>query len=85
MEPSPNSAESQKETPKVMYDNGHDNKVFVGDRLPQPQFTQPQSNGTTNPYYPNGNTHTNVNHSNENGQQQQQQQPSYRVIENSRL
>lgn len=72
--------------PRVMYDNGHDNKVFVGEGLSQPQFTQPQTNGSTNVYYPNGNgsAHTNgdahrANDSND------EVQPTYRVIEDSRL
>ena len=83
MEP---SSEKQQQSakvpaPRVMYDNGHDNKVFqTGEGLPQPQFTHPQTNGTTHPYYPNGNgAHIDANHSNEDMQQ------SYRVIENSRL
>lgn len=78
----PKTDVTENEPPKVMYDNGHDNKVFVGDRLPQPQFQNPpnQTNGTTNAYYPNVIAQTNnVNHSNDNMQQ------SYRVIENSRL
>lgn len=75
MEPSSDKDEinKQQSVPRVMYE-GHDNKVFVGDGLPQPQFTHPQSNGTTNPYYPNGNAQTN-----------EDIQPTYRVIENSRL
>ncbi|XP_031635813.1 uncharacterized protein LOC116348815 [Contarinia nasturtii] len=75
MEPSSDddSTNQQQPAPRVIYE-GHDNKVFVGDGLPQPQFTHPQSNGSTNQYYPNGNTHTN-----------KDIQPSYRVIENSRL
>lgn len=80
----PSSDEQQQSpakapAPRVMYDNGHDNKVFqTGEGLPQSQY--PQTNGTTHPYYPNGNgAHTNTNHTN------QDMQPSYRVIENSRL
>lgn len=80
----PSSEKQQQQTtakspaPRVMYDNGHDNKVFqVGEGLPQPQFTQPQTNGTTHPYYPNGNG---------NGTQPgDDAKQSYRVIENSRL
>lgn len=84
MEPSSENQVKQPTT-KVMYDKGHDNKVFVGEGLPQPQFTNSQNNGTngtngsTNVYYPNGNAHTNVNSPNED------MQPTYRVIENSRL
>lgn len=85
MEPSSKDAPSSKQqTPKVMYDSGHDNKVFVGEGLPQPHFTQPQSHGSSNVYYPNGNgtgngTIPHTNHTNE------EIQPTYRVIENSRL
>lgn len=84
MEPSSDDGDDQsskQQTPKVMYDSGHDNKVFVGEGLPQPHFTQPQTNGTTNAYYPNGNgsAHLHVNHTNE------EMQPTYRVMENSRL
>lgn len=83
MEPSSEKQQQSDKvpTPRVMYDNGHDNKVFqAGEGLPQPQFTHPQTNGTTHPYYPNGNgTHINANRPNEDMQQ------SYRVIEDSRL
>lgn len=82
MEPSSDKQQSNKQpTPKVMYDSGHDNKVFVGEGLPQPQFTQPQTNGNANTYYPNGNgnVHTHVNRPDD------EMQPTYRVIENSRL
>lgn len=83
MEPS-SGGDKSTEQPKVMYDTGHDNKVFVGEGgMPQPQFTQPQTNSTatTNTYYPNGNgsVHTHVNRTND------EVQPTYRVIENSRL
>lgn len=78
----------QQPAPRVMYDSGHDNKVFVGEGLPQPQFTQPQPNGTTNVYYPNGNgnAHTNApalahRTIDTNGEVL----PTYRVIEDSRL
>lgn len=75
MEPSSDDDKPEQEPPKVMYDNGHDNRVFVGDSttLPQPHLSRPQNNGTTNSYYPNG-------QSNENPHKQ-----SFRVIENSRL
>lgn len=81
MEPSSDSDKPEQEQPKVMYDNGHDNRVFVGDSatLPQPHLSRSQNNGTTNSYYPNG--QQNGRHqSNENPHQQ-----SFRVIENSRL
>lgn len=74
MEPSSEKEQQSAKAPapRVMYDNGHDNKVFqVGEGLPQPQFTHPQTNG-------NG-TQTNANRPDEDTQQ------SYRVIENSRL
>lgn len=72
--------------PRVMYDNGHDNKVFVGEGLSQPQFTQPQTNGSTNVYYPNGNgsAHTNG-HAHRANDSNDEVQPTYRVIEDSRL
>lgn len=74
--------------PRVIYDNGHDNKVFVGDGLPQPQFTQqPQTNGSTNVYYPNGNgsAHTNGHATHRTNGTNDEVQPTYRVIEDSRL
>lgn len=81
MQPSTSDDKPEQEPPKVMYDNGHDNKVFVGDStaLPQPQFTRPQNNGTANSYYPNGQPNGNGN-PNPNSNQQ-----SFRIIENSRL
>lgn len=96
MQPSSDSdeASTKQQTPKVMYDTGHDNKVFVGEGLPKPQFTQPQSHGTANAYYPNGHGTVNVNgHGHGNGNAphlranhtNEEMQPTYRVIENSRL
>lgn len=87
MQPSSNDDNNDKqEPPKVMYDTGHDNTVFVGDSttLPQPHLSRPNGNGTTNSYYPNGitNGHANGNYPNGNPQQQQQ---TFRIIENSRL
>lgn len=82
MEPSSDDEPTNKPAaPRVLYDNGHDNKVFVGEGLPQAQFTHPQTNGNSNgdAYYVNGGSHTNVNSPNED------MQPTYRVIENSRL
>lgn len=86
MEPAPKDDEKTQQEPKVMYDNGHDNRVFVSDstNLPQPHLSRPP-NGTTNSYYPNGHTngHTNGHangHTNGNPQHQ-----SFRIIENSRL
>lgn len=83
MEPSSTEDDTKAEQPpKAMTDNGHDNKVFVGDNLNAPQ-TSPsrprvQSNGSTNSYYlhaqPNGL---------ENGDNGKQ--PTFRIIENSRL
>lgn len=84
MEPSSTDADDQSEQqpPKTMHDNGHDNKVFVGDNMNVPQTNQSrpriQSNGSTNSYYlhaqPNGL---------ENGDNSKQQ--TFRIIENSRL
>lgn len=89
MEPSSDDETSTNQpTQRVMYDSGHDNKVFVGEGLPQPQFTQPQTNGTTNVYYPNGNgngsaqTHAPAHRTNGKNDEVQE---TYRVIENSRL
>lgn len=79
MEPSTDDKPTDKPTPRVLYDNGHDNKVFVGEGLPQPQFTHSQKNSNGNANYLNGNGHSNVNSSIEDMPQ------SYRVIENSRL
>lgn len=80
MEPSKDvSQENTPTPPRVLYDNGHDNKVFVNEGLPQPQFTHPQTNGingSTNTYYVNGNAHPNAN---------EETQATYRVVENSRL
>lgn len=89
MEPSSDDETSaaNQPAPRVMYDSGHDNKVFVGEGLPQPQFTQPQSNGNTNVYYPNGNgsaPHANG-HAHRTTDANGEVQPTYRVIENSRL
>lgn len=82
MQPSSDADQStMHQTPKVMYDNGHDNKVFVGEGLPQPHFTQPQTNGTANTYHPNGNGSANIHVNHINGEVQ----PTYRIIENSRL
>lgn len=87
MEPSSDDDTSTNQpTPRVMYDSGHDNKVFVGEGLPQPQFTQPQTNGTTNVYYPNGNgsAHPHA-HAHRTNEKNDEVQETYRVIENSRL
>lgn len=81
MEPAKDvTQQSTPAQPRVLYDNGHDNKVFVGEGIPQPQFTHPQTNGingSTNAYYVNGNA--NANHANDDVQ------ATYRVVENSRL
>lgn len=83
MEPSKDAVQQNTPAPpRVLYDNGHDNKVFVGEGIPQPQFTNPQTNGTngsTNAYYINGNAHTNTNRDTDDVQ------ATYRVVENSRL
>lgn len=85
MEPSSTESDEQieQQPPKTMHDNGHDNKVFVGDNMNAPPTTNQsrpriQSNGSTNSYYlhaqPNGL---------ENGDNGKQQ--TFRIIENSRL
>lgn len=61
MEPSKKQQQpANMSAPRVMYDSGHDNKVFQVEAsgLPQAQFTTHPHNGT----YPNGNaTQTNDN------------------------
>lgn len=86
MEPASTSEDAPKaeqQAPKVMYDNGHDNKVFVGDNSvngSQTHQSRPriQSNGSTNSYYLH--TQPNALENGENGKQQ-----TFRIIENSRL
>lgn len=85
MEPSTSSENDKtaQQTPKVLYDNGHDNTVFVGDNhssMPQSNSSRPQTqmNGSTNSYYlnaqPNGLDYPD-------GEKKQ----TFRIIENSRL
>lgn len=71
-----------EQTPKVMYDTGHDNKVFVSDGsvMQQPHLARPHNNNANNTYYVNG-----ANYPNGMSQNNGHAPQSFRIIENSRL